>query len=169
MKYWITTDTHFEHKVLSEYYGRPDDVDNLIRKNIEKTINEDDILIHLGDVCIGEDKKNNNWFRDLGSRNILVKGNHDRKSHHWYMNNGWDLCVDRFDLEMFGKKIAFTHIPVGWDGYFELNVHGHLHNANHRRHEEDIKKILNGYHKLLALEYNDYKLINLEKFLTNNQ
>ena len=164
MKYWLTTDTHFEHPALQQYCGRPENCDELVRKNIKDVIKEEDVLIHLGDVCIGNDKENNAFFGTLGCRTILVRGNHDGKSHHWYMQNGWTLCVDRFDLQMFGKKIAFTHIPVGWDGYFDMNIHGHFHNANHRRYEEDIKKILNGYHKLLALEYVDYKPVLLESF-----
>lgn len=81
------------------------------------------------------------------------------------MNNGWDLCVDRFDLQMFGKRICFTHIPVGWDGYFDINIHGHLHNANHRRYDSEIAKTLNGYHKLVALEYTNYKPLNLDKLI----
>lgn len=165
IKYWLITDTHFNHEVLKQYCGRPDDVDEIIKRNLMNYVKEGDVLIHLGDLCIGNDKANSEWFRNLKSRNILVRGNHDRKSHNWYMQNGWDLCVDRFDLEMFGKKIAFTHMPVGWDGYFDLNIHGHFHNANHRRYEADLKKVLNGYHKLLALEYTNYMPILLNKFI----
>lgn len=169
MKYWLTTDTHFGHKQMIDYCGRPDDFDKIIRRHLIEMVKPDDLLIHLGDVCIGNDRENNAFFRELGCRTVLVKGNHDGKSHTWYMDNGWTLCADRFDMEYGGKRIAFTHIPVGWDGYFDLNIHGHFHNANHRRYEEDLKKTLNGYHKLLALEYTDYKPVLLDKFLTHKR
>lgn len=165
MNYWITTDTHFNHLQMIEYCGRPINFGILIRKHLKSMVKKGDVLIHLGDICIGNDTKCNNWFKELPSRNILVKGNHDNKSHKWYMENGWDLACDRLDLNIFGKKIAFTHIPVGWDGYFDVNIHGHFHNANYRRYEEDLKKIINSYHKLLAIEYTDYKPVNLDKFI----
>lgn len=140
-------------------------MDEMIKSNLKSVVSKDDVLIHLGDVCIGSDKESNGFFGGLDCRTVLVRGNHDKKSHKWYMENGWDLACDRFDLDIFGKKIAFTHIPVGWDGYFDMNIHGHFHNANHRRYEEDMKKTLNGYHKLLAVEYTDYQPVNLEKFI----
>jgi len=166
MKYWIITDTHFNHPNIIEYCNRPQNSDELLRENILNHVKKNDILIHLGDVCMGNDKENNNWFEGLGTKNILIKGNHDKKSYRWYMQNGWDLCVYRLDLKMFGKHIAFTHTPVGWDGYFDLNIHGHLHNANYKRYETDfIKKTINGYHKLLAVEYTDYKPVLLRDFI----
>lgn len=168
MKYWIISDTHFDHKEMVEYCGRPKDFDVQIKKNLI-TLNLEhggDVLIHLGDVCIGNDKENNEFIGHLkGLRKILVRGNHDAKTPHWYMQHGWDLCVDRFDMTYGGKRIAFTHIPVGWDGYFDMNIHGHLHAANHRRNEEEIKKTLNSYHRLVALELSGYKSILLDKFL----
>ncbi len=163
MKIWLITDTHFNHAILQKYCGRPENCDDLIKKNLELMVKKDDLLIHLGDVCIGFDLLHNSYFKSLGCKTILVKGNHDRKSSNWYMRNGFDLCVNRFDITLYGKKIAFTHIPIGLDGYFDVNIHGHLHNANFRLEEKDIK--LNGYNKLVALEYTDYKPVLLEKFL----
>ena len=165
MKYWIITDTHFNHKKMQEYCGRPENVEELIKKNLSELVRDGDILIHLGDVCIGGDNESNNWFKTLKSRNILVRGNHDSKSHHWYMHNGWDLCVDRFDLKMFGERIAFTHVPIVWDENYSMNIHGHFHNSKHRMHEERLQKIANEFHKLLAIENTEYKPVLLEKFV----
>lgn len=165
MRIWIITDTHFDHKQMVQYCGRPENFTQKIKDNLLALVSPNDLLVHLGDVCIGNDKENNEWFKYIGCRTILVKGNHDKKSHEWYIQHGWDLCVDRFDLEMFGKKIAFTHMPVGWDGYFDMNIHGHFHNVNFRRYEEDLKKTLNGYHKLIALEYTNLQPVLLSNFI----
>ena len=156
MKIWITTDTHFGHTALIEY-GRIPDFESKIKKNLKNLVKPEDLLIHLGDVCIGNDVENSNWFkRELGCKTYLIRGNHDRKSFNWYFNNGWDVVCDRLDFEMFGKKMCFSHLPVAWDGYFDINYHGHFHDTDHRRLEPDFNKMLCGYNKLIALESNNY-------------
>jgi calcineurin-like phosphoesterase family protein len=156
MKIWLTTDTHFNHKALIEY-GRPVDFEEQIKKKLKQSVKPEDLLIHLGDVCIGNDIENNNWFKkELGCKTYLLRGNHDRKSFNWYFNNGWDVVADRLDMELFGKKMCFTHIPVAWDGYFEINYHGHFHDTDHRRNEPEFNKILCGYNKLISLEMTKY-------------
>lgn len=163
MKYWLITDTHFSHKRLIDF-GRPEDFEEQLKNNMSKMIGEDDMLIHLGDVCIGNDIENNMWFSKY--KNVLVKGNHDHKSVNWYLNHGWDFVCKRFDFKMFGKRIAFTHQPEAWDGYFDLNIHGHFHDTDGRRQPDFNEGTMSGYNKLLAVEYTDYKPVNLEKFIT---
>lgn len=165
MNIWITTDTHFNHVKLIEY-GRPKDFENKIKKWLLHYVEREDLLIHLGDVCIGNDAENNNWFKNnLDCRTYLIRGNHDSKSIEWYLRNGWDSCSDRLDLKMYGKRIAFTHIPIAWDGYFDINIHGHFHDTDGRRHG-DFSKILSGYNKLIALEYTKYQPLSLKKLIS---
>lgn len=164
MNIWITTDTHFSHAKLIDY-GRPADFEDKIKRNIKLSVSNSDILIHLGDVCIGNEAVNNEWFRSLGARRYLVLGNHDTKSIKWYLEHGWDFVSERFDFKMFGKRISFSHMPIAWDGYFDMNIHGHFHDTDGRRHPEHNNDILSGYNKLLALEYTDYKPVNLKNFI----
>ena len=153
----LITDTHFNHKQLIEY-GRKPDFEELTKKWLKNNIKPEDLLIHLGDICIGNDIENSNWFKkELQCKTYLVRGNHDRKSFNWYFDNGWDVVADRLDMDIFGKKICFTHMPVAWDGYFELNLHGHFHDTDHRRLEPEFNKVICGYNKLLALEVNNYQ------------
>ena len=161
MKIYVTTDTHFSHKQLIEY-GRPEDFEDKIKKGL-LDIKKIDLLIHLWDVCIWQDKINNNWFKNLDCKRVLVKWNHDRKSNNWYMDNGWDLACERFDIDIFGKRLAFTHIPIVRDWYFDLNIHWHFHDTQNR-HPEDLER-LSWYNKLLALEYTDYKPVKLQEFV----
>jgi len=164
MKIWLTTDTHFNHKKIIEY-GRPENFEELIWKGLE-VVKEEDMLIHLGDVCIGEDDKMNLHFNaSINGKKILVLGNHDNKSIKYYLEHGWDFVCKRFDIKMFGKRIAFTHQPEAWDGYFDVNIHGHFHNTDGRRQPDFDEKIMSGYNKLLALEYTDYKPVLLGKFI----
>lgn len=161
MNIWITTDTHFSHKQLVEY-GRPADFEEKIKKGLIRNVKKDDLLIHLGDVCIGNDIENNNWFKkELGCRTYLVRGNHDNKSISWYIKNGWDVVADRLDITMFGKRMCFTHMPVAWDGYFNVNYHGHFHDTDRRRNDAEFSKIMSGYNKLISLEASNYQPIKL--------
>ena len=165
MKYWITTDTHFNHDMLIKY-GRPENFEELIKKHLKQNIKPDDILIHLGDICIGDDKKNSNWFKEnLRCKTILIQGNHDNKSMQYYMNNGWDICARRWDFKIFGKKICFSHMPVAWDGYFDINIHGHFHDTDHRRFEPEFNGIISGYNKLIALENTNYLPLRLKNII----
>lgn len=165
MKIWLITDTHFGHKAMQEYCGRPEGVEDLIFKNL-KVVSDHDIVIHLGDVCIGNDAEWNDAFnRNVNGKHWLLRGNHDGKSNSWYMGNGWDFVGEQIKDKYFGKKICLSHYPQYWDGWYDLNIHGHFHNSDHRRYEDEMKFRKNGYQKLLAIEYTDYKPVLLESLL----
>ena len=163
--FWLTTDTHFGHTAMLEYCGRPDNFSEKIINNLTKAVKPNDILIHLGDICIGNDREWNEKLRSVNGKHWLVRGNHDKKSNSWYLDNGWDMVCDQFRDKYFGEIIMFSHKPVVWDGEYDINIHGHFHNSDHRRHEPELLSIENGYQKLLALEYTNYQPVSLEKFI----
>jgi calcineurin-like phosphoesterase family protein len=167
MKIYLTTDTHFFHDRMVEFCGRPQDHTQITGKNLlQLQVEPTDILIHLGDIAMGHDQEAHDQFiKPLKMRKWLVKGNHDRKSDHWYLENGWDFVCNYFNGTFFQKNIVFSHIPVAWDHRYDLNIHGHFHNTNHRNHEPELVKIENSRQKLLAIEYTNYKPILLEDFI----
>ena len=73
-KYWVIADTHFGHCALKEYCNRPEYFDDKMLKNIASAMNSGDVLIHLGDVCIGHDSE---WHEDLryikNAKNIKIR------------------------------------------------------------------------------------------------
>ena len=151
MKYWIVSDTHFGHEKLKQWTGRGDDWDDRILQELP-TLVDTDIFIHLGDICWGDDAY---WHECMlpmidAKKKILVRGNHDIKSTSWYYDHGWDLVVDRFDLKVYGVRIAFTHIPLDTqeDG-IDINIHGHIHNCTHH---DDEYGYVEGFHKVVHLE-----------------
>lgn len=165
MKIYIISDTHFGHDKIIEYCKRPNNHETLLFNNIDD-IKAEDLLIHLGDVCIGEDALNNNRISLSPCRKVLVMGNHDSKSWSWYMEHGWDFVCESFRLTYAGKIIHFSHKPEAWDGVWEINVHGHLHNLGHRDKEfKELKK----WHRLYAPELMNYQPIELSKFIQKEQ
>ncbi len=163
MKIWLTTDTHFGHDMLIQY-GRPADFTERIFKNLE-VVEPGDLLIHLGDFCIGKDEEWHKRYLELPGIKWGIRGNHDSKSNSWYLEKGWNFISDYFSFEMFGKKILFSHYPMAWDGYYDVNIHGHFHDTDHRRLEPQFMKIANGYQKLLALEKTNYQPVLLRTFI----
>jgi len=169
MKILITTDTHIGHQKLIDKGYRPKDFEDKIISGLKGQ--RADLLIHLGDVVMGEDNMNHlRLMRELmtvSHRRVLVRGNHDKKSDKWYLDRGWGMVCDCFMNTYFGKDIIFTHVPL--DVEFDsaaINIHGHLHGNDHR--DDDCKDYYNeDHHKQIALENTDYKPVDLKKFLDN--
>ena len=78
----------------------------------------------------------------------------------------WSLThpIQTFKMKYCGKIICFSHKPQPWDGDWEINVHGHLHNLGHR--DEEFKE-LKQWHRLYSPELMNYKPIELIKFIQN--
>lgn len=177
MNIWLTTDTHFNHDKMLEYCDRPENFEELISKGLS-AIPKEDVLIHLGDICIGNDAEvHEKYIKPLKCKKWLIKGNHDNKSNKFYIENGWDYVGYSFRDKFFGKKILFSHQPQE-NGDVDLNIHGHFHNQLPRllkedwvvpdekyRNEHDMS-LLNEKHKLLALEYTEYKPVSLKSFIS---
>ena len=163
MNYWITTDTHFGHDKLMEYLNRPKGFEDLILRRHQNTIKQGDVLIHLGDICIGNDKHwHAQFMKCLPSvKRWLIRGNHDKKTNHWYLNHGWDFVATTIQMRVYGLDILFSHIPQPDSGY-DINIHGHSHNNDHHRHEPELKAVKSSKHRLVFLEHH-YAPVNLRR------
>ena len=143
MKYYIITDTHFGHEMLTKNNHRELGFESEILDNLQKV--KGDILIHLGDFCIGRDAYWHEVFMDTVKKNfkkvILIRGNHDNKSYNWYYSHGWDFVCETMRLRAFGKELLFSHMPVlAEDSEYttynkvNMNIHGHLHGRGKYSH-----------------------------------
>jgi calcineurin-like phosphoesterase family protein len=164
MNYWITTDTHFNHSKMIECCGRPENFEHIILNNLHRCVREDDVLIHLGDICFGKQEFYHTALREVKGKHWLVRGNHDKNTNAWYLSHGWDMVCENFVLDMYGFRILFSHKPQKDNGY-SFNIHGHFHNTDHRKHEPQFIKFENGRQLLIALEYNNYQPQKLETII----
>jgi len=94
-KAFFTSDTHFHHKNICEglsdwdreknaHQFRPfntlEELDKTLVENINSTVGEDDVLIHLGDWSFGGKEQIWEFRKQIKCKNIhLILGNHD---HH---------------------------------------------------------------------------------------
>lgn len=157
MRFWIITDTHWHQDGTK--IDRPVDHTERQFKAWKGIVKEDDVVIHCGDVTWSA-KTLSDDLKNLPGRKILVRGNHDKESHSWYMRHGFEFACDSFVM----KKVLFTHAPASsLPGIALLNVHGHLHGNGHRL--EGYKP--QSFNKLLALEHTGYAPISFDKFVGN--
>lgn len=188
MNIFLITDTHFYHDKMVQYCDRPENFSDLIGTQLFLLCNNpDDVLIHLGDICVGRDEEAHREFIEpLQCKKWLIRGNHDTKSNTWYLSHGWDWVGFMFQDRFFGKNILFSHTPMRYQEIqsslygtesFDINVHGHFHNNLHRLlekkwatpDEEERNRVdlsnLTPKHKLLAIENTGYHPVLLDKFL----
>jgi len=165
---FVTSDMHLGHTGLSDEGLRPVGFGDRIVGRLGMLLNPSDLLIDLGDVCWGD---YDYWFERLSHIECtkwLVRGNHDGKGVSWYMSRGYAIVCDGFDLNMFGKRIRFSHWPVRDDGAFDLNIHGHFHAFGLERVKEmepHLYELLTPKHKLVSLEALHYEPVKLQRIV----
>lgn len=176
MNIWIISDTHFDHENIKKYEGRPDNFNELIIKNWNDRVAENDLVIHLGDVIFrkkdetNEDRGNHlrKYLSQLKGKKMLTRGNHDHFDPAWYIDKGFDSVVDYFIL----NDLAFSHAPItplppqthaNDHRLVRLNIHGHFHRGKHRSPDNNPNYV-DGYYNYQYWRANQdkYKLVQIE-------
>lgn len=128
-KLFVISDTHFCHNNIIKYCNRPfkdaDEMNEVLIDNWNKTVNKDDVVLHLGDITAGagkqKDIKTQEILAKLNGRKLFVRGNHD---------NGI-MCVEMLNAVSFfwnGIKIHCTHYPdYKFQHFGDFHLHGHIH------------------------------------------
>ena len=164
MNYWIISDTHFSHTKLEEWGQRSGDWQEQLWQGLRE-IPDGDTLIHLGDICIGDDAEvHEGILANTGLiQKILVRGNHDNKTLTWYAKR-WDFVCDSFELIYNGHYLYFSHRPQPEMGHFTRNIHGHTHGGMHHS-EEFVSWYLPEYHLDVSPELMGYKPLRLDTLI----
>lgn len=174
MSIWITSDTHFNHERLKTLgAGRPDDYEERLWRSMDRMGNEEDTLIHLGDICIGKDAEVHERLSSYRFKKILVKGNHDTKSDAWYYKHGWDFVCIETVIRAFGKLILLRHIPIGVEhkDQLDLHIHGHFHGSADRPNRVKGGVIIGGghyddsWHYDVAPDIHNFQVVSLKSIV----
>jgi calcineurin-like phosphoesterase family protein len=167
-KIWIISDPHFGHEKLALDGFRPPGFDEKLMANIGLHVNPDDLLICLGDICWKDDALWHERLTYIPCKRWLCLGNHDGKSASWYEDHGWNWVGRSFSMEMFGKKLMFSHFPMKDDGWFDLNIHGHFHTFGLERVKEmepELYALLTPKHRLISMEDLNYEPVKLQRLV----
>jgi len=174
MKYWIITDLHLCHSMLISEKYRPENYEYQIFDNIEKKLSSGDVLINIGDVSIYQNSDAHEMYNTfLMYKNVkswLIRGNHDRKSYQWYLEHGWDFVADSITINRYGLKILLSHIPEKNFSQFDVNIHGHFHDSDHRTYEPEISsRVSIDHYYLVSLEKTGYTPLSLDFIIKDFQ
>lgn len=128
MKFYCTSDTHFNHKNIIKYCNRPfrslQEMHYYIIRNWNSIVKPNDLVFHLGDFAMkyGEDIKT--LVNSLKGIKVIILGNHDRpKKVDYWKDLGF---TDVYTSQLRMGNILFSHKPQTIKT--GLNYHGHLHN-----------------------------------------
>lgn len=129
MKIFVTADTHFNHGNIIKYCDRPfkdaHEMNEVIIKNWNEVVEENDIVYHLGDYGFGTKEELQEIFNRLNGKKYLIMGNHDlRVGKRYYLDLGFiDVYKKKYEFNMY----VFTHKPIEVEDN-KVNVYGHIHN-----------------------------------------
>ena len=180
MDLWIIADSHLGYTGVGEGIERPKDFSERILKSLANVLKPESVLLHLGDICYNDDDLWNFKLTSLPGKKWLVLGNHDKKSASWYVDKNWDAVCESMSLNMFGKRILFSHKPMMTDisfmsanGHYmvdkyDINIHGHFHNFSFEKVktlEPQLFNLLNKKHFLVSQEKFNYQPIKLKRIV----
>lgn len=132
---YFTSDTHFWHKNILKFEDRPyKSVEDMTEKMIDiwnNQVNDNDLVYHLGDLCLGNFEETKDVLSKLKGKIILIKGNHDYSKHYTKINK-LGLLHEYHEvgttLKYYKNQMWLTHYP------FEIglrprkwSIHGHIH------------------------------------------
>lgn len=162
---WFISDTHFGHANTFLKFKGPDgkpmrpfssveEMDEIMVQRWNEVVRPQDKVYHLGDVIVRN--SNQQILGRLMGHKRLILGNHD--------NLDIEVYAKYFEKIFSSRRmdsIMFTHIPIHPQGIIPpkliANVHGHLHNNQHRTlHELPCPPYLN-----ISVELTDYRPIDL--------
>ena len=161
MATYVFSDPHFDSQNIIRNCHRPfasvDEMNAVIIRNYNLTVNKQDICYWLGDVMYDASKEK--VFKILSrmrGRKYLIMGNHDRNhSETWWLSCGFDKVFAHpiYDAEHY---ILLSHEPLPEFGLNPpiVNYHGHIHNQDYDLPDHD--QCIN-----VCLEKTDYKPVPL--------
>jgi len=168
-KIWLIADTHFNHKKVDEWCNRKPGWEDKLRGGLA-AIPDEDVLIHLGDICIGAEKETHGILQRVSNcKKWLIRGNHDKKTNSWYLSHGWDVVCENMGVRCCGTNVLLSHKPMPFrPDIYDINIHGHFHNIGLERCyecEPSLPPYHGKWHYRLSCEETNYQPILLETLL----
>lgn len=130
---FIISDTHFSHSnfltfkdakgELIRKFSSVEEMDEHMIENWNKTVNDGDLVYHLGDVFFNDGYKH---LYKLKGRKRLIVGNHDELKNERLMNAFEKVMMWRIFKE---HNCVLTHVPIHNSNLYKVkfNLHGHIH------------------------------------------
>ena len=128
---FVISDTHFMHENIIRYCSRPFkdalEMDEHMISTWNACVTPQDIIYHLGDVYMGDEKRADALLSRLNGHKRLIVGNHDDIRSPVIMKHFKKIMMWRMFPDY---RIVLTHVPIhpsGLEFKVKYNVHGHIH------------------------------------------
>jgi calcineurin-like phosphoesterase family protein len=162
---FFLSDTHFSHRNIcrgtthwsdiddTRNFDSLEEMDNCIIDNINKNVQENDILFHLGDFSFFGHENVKKFRQKILCKNIiLIYGNHDEnlKANKPFEDGSlpqdlFSSCQDYLEVIIDRQHMCLFHFPQEvWnnnhDKVSSIHIHGHCHGklSNVRKDRIDI-------------------------------
>lgn len=179
------SDTHFDHRNIVDYCGRPVDYQRKIFEHLD-SLQPCEMMIHIGDFgFVNRMSTAESYFLRMPTDNaILIVGNHDKRSKE-VLKCGWTRVIwpkqQPFKIEYAGLRFAIQHRPFSrqkkhhgpllqWlNDLFahrgpilpedaDIIIHGHIHELGQRYRWREDKLVVNA-----CVEHWDYKSFSIDE------
>ncbi len=151
MNKWFISDTHFYHKNVIAYTGRPfqsvAEMNEKLIENWNAYVAPEDTVFFLGDFGLGAADDLIGLCSRLNGTKICIRGNHDGSPAKMH-KIGFSLVLESAFIKIGRHEVELIHIPSHpAPPHFQL--HGHVHE---KRPSKLVDRQLN-----LCVEVWDYK------------
>ncbi len=161
-KLFLIADMHFGHENIIKYENRPflnaDAMDKQIVKNWNRVVSKKDTVIVAGDVSFYGKEKTEELIKQLNGRKILVKGNHDQRNNHWWVDVGFDE-VSNYPI-IYKEWFIIQHEPPTYlnDAMPYFFIYGHVHGS-------EMYRTITKQSACVSVERWDYTPVELDKIM----
>ena len=149
---FFTSDTHFQHENIIKYASRPfenaNEMDEVLIKNWNSVVGENDIVFHLGDFMFGNIKRFWEFRGRLNGKIYFIHGNHDYKlMEDINLEDAFEVVENQMLIVVDGQKIYLNHFPMlTFDGIYKdkpsWQLFGHVHsNKEHPKSSPDLNRL----------------------------
>lgn len=151
---FFTSDTHFGHKNILKYCGRPfTDVDEMNEELIRRwnsVVKPNDIVFHLGDVMMNcSVSKTIDILKRLNGIKYWIFGNHDYEFlFKTAIQEQFHYMSPKMRIRVNGQLIILNHEPLlCYEGSYDENGHkswqlfGHVHSGETQTTGLDIERL----------------------------
>lgn len=156
-KIYVISDTHFGHENILKFksgdsylrqFDSIDEMDDCMVTNWNETVDDQDIVYHLGDVYFGGGHR---VLPYLKGRKRLILGNHDNAKSEYIRKHFQKVMVWRMFPEL---DVVLTHIPIiiPEKAKYSWNVHGHIHDRESPTDRHINVSVENTFYKPVELE-----------------
>lgn len=157
---FVTSDHHFGHARIIELAERPFTSLGVMHGELiaawNRMVGPEDVVLHLGDLALGNREESIGLTAALNGRKLLVPGNHDtissvyrcsaahkRRTRDLLDQYDWEVLPETIIGERNGRRIVASHYPYRGDSQDEERhiearpvdeglplLHGHTHDRD---------------------------------------